>query len=87
MVSIFNHTFGYKHDIDGVRQVSENGDECFGHFSAHVEVLVFVLKEVDSVCHFAVGGEMLHNLTIDEEKYFDFVFGEVSIDIFVVELN
>ena len=30
---------------------------------------------------------MLHNLTVNEEKYFDFVFGEVSIDVFVVELN
>ncbi len=54
LISILDHAFCYKHYVDGMGQIGQNGDEGFGHFAAHVEVLVLVLEEVYGVGDFAV---------------------------------
>lgn len=74
-------------DIDGVREIAEDVDECFGHLAAHVKVGVLVLQQFHSVLNGAVRGKVLHDLSIDEEEDIDLVLWQIRVLVFLVQRN
>ena len=43
-------------DVDGMGQITEDVDEGFSHLTAHVQICVLVLKQVDSVLNRTIRG-------------------------------
>lgn len=87
LVGVLDHALSDEHDVDGMGEVSQNGDEGFGHFAAHIEVLVLVLQQIDSVRDLTVRRKVLHDLAVDKKEDLNLVLREVRIDILVVKLD
>ncbi len=87
MVGVFDHALSNEHDVDGVGEVGQNGDEGLGHFAAHIEVLILVLQQIDSVRDLTVRRKVLHDLAVDKKEDLDLVLREVRIDILVVKFD
>lgn len=85
LISFFDHTFSDKHDVNRMRKICKNGDKGFGHFATHVEILIFILEEVNRMWNLAIWSKMFHNLTIDEKEDLNFIFRKISINIFIVK--
>lgn len=85
LISFFDHALSYKHDVNWMRKIGKNGYEGFGHFTTHVEILIFILEEINCMWNLAIRSKMFHNLTVDEKEDLNFIFWKISIDIFVVK--
>jgi hypothetical protein len=68
-------------------EVGQNGDKGFGHFAAHIKVLILVLQQINSMRNLAVGSKVLHDLTVDKKEDLNLVLREVRIDILVIKLD
>jgi len=85
LVSLFNHTLCYEHDVNWMRKIGKDRNEGFSHFPSHVEILIFILEEIDGMWNLTVWSEMFHDLTVNEEEDLNFIFREISVKIFVVK--
>lgn len=74
-------------DVDGVGEVAEDVDEGLGHLATHVEVSVLVLQQFHGVLNGAVRGQVLHDLSVDEEKDVDLVLRQIRVLVFLVQGN
>lgn len=86
LISFFDHTFSYEHDVDWMGKISENCNESFCHFSSHVEILILVLEKINGMWNLAIGSKMFHDLAINKEEDFNLIFWKISVNIFVVQL-
>ena len=87
LVGVLNHTLSDEHDVDGMGEVGQNGDKGFGHFAAHIKVLILVLQQINSMRNLAVRRKVLHDLTVDKKEDLNLVLREVRIDILVIKLD
>jgi hypothetical protein len=67
-----------------VGQVAENIDESLSHLATHVQVGVFVLKQVDGVLDRAIRGQIFDYFSVYEEKDLHLVLWQVRIFVLVV---
>lgn len=87
LIGFFDHTLSDKHNVDWMGQISKNGDESFGHFSSHIEILILILKKINDMWDLAIRSKMFHNLAINKEEDLDLIFREISINILIIQFN
>lgn len=85
LISFFDHALSYEHDVNRVRKIGKNGYKGLCHFTTHVEILIFILEEINCMWNLTIRSKMFHDLTINEKEDLNLIFRKISINIFIVQ--